>query len=44
MGLPCASFPAPFDSIDRNAKIALTSFPRAMLIMAGTFGLWRAGP
>lgn len=25
------------------AGAALTSFPRAMLIMAGTFGLWRAG-
>src|SRR6185295_18913036 len=25
------------------ACIVLTSFPRAMLIMAGTFGLWRAG-
>jgi hypothetical protein len=25
------------------AGIVLTSFPRAMLIMAGTFGLWRAG-
>jgi hypothetical protein len=24
------------------ACIVLTSFPRAMLIMAGTFGLWRA--
>jgi hypothetical protein len=23
--------------------IVMTSFPRAMLIMAGTFGLWRAG-
>ncbi len=23
--------------------VVLTSFPRAMLIMAGTFGLWRAG-
>jgi hypothetical protein len=26
------------------ASAVLTSFPRAMLIMAGTFGLWRAGP
>ena len=25
------------------ACLVLTSFPRAMLIMAGTFGLWRAG-
>src|SRR3977135_4219017 len=25
------------------ACVVLTSFPRAMLIMAGTFGLWRAG-
>jgi len=25
------------------AGIVITSFPRAMLIMAGTFGLWRAG-
>ena len=25
------------------AGVVLTSFPRAMLIMAGTFGLWRAG-
>lgn len=25
------------------ASVVLTSFPRAMLIMAGTFGLWRAG-
>ena len=25
------------------AGIVLSSFPRAMLIMAGTFGLWRAG-
>ena len=25
------------------AGAVLTSFPRAMLIMAGTFGLWRAG-
>jgi hypothetical protein len=25
------------------AVTVLTSFPRAMLIMAGTFGLWRAG-
>jgi hypothetical protein len=25
------------------ALVVLTSFPRAMLIMAGTFGLWRAG-
>ena len=25
------------------AGMVLTSFPRAMLIMAGTFGLWRAG-
>jgi hypothetical protein len=25
------------------AAVVLTSFPRAMLIMAGTFGLWRAG-
>jgi hypothetical protein len=25
------------------ASIVLSSFPRAMLIMAGTFGLWRAG-
>jgi hypothetical protein len=25
------------------AAIVLSSFPRAMLIMAGTFGLWRAG-
>ena len=25
------------------AGLVLTSFPRAMLIMAGTFGLWRAG-
>jgi hypothetical protein len=25
------------------ACAVLTSFPRAMLIMAGTFGLWRAG-
>ena len=25
------------------AGFVLTSFPRAMLIMAGTFGLWRAG-
>ena len=25
------------------ALIVLSSFPRAMLIMAGTFGLWRAG-
>jgi hypothetical protein len=24
-------------------SVVLTSFPRAMLIMAGTFGLWRAG-
>ena len=24
------------------ACVVLTSFPRAMLIMAGTFGLWRA--
>jgi hypothetical protein len=24
------------------AGLVLTSFPRAMLIMAGTFGLWRA--
>jgi len=24
------------------ASVVLTSFPRAMLIMAGTFGLWRA--
>jgi hypothetical protein len=23
--------------------VVLSSFPRAMLIMAGTFGLWRAG-
>jgi hypothetical protein len=26
-----------------SAGVVLTSFPRAMLIMAGTFGLWRAG-
>ncbi len=26
------------------ACAVLTSFPRAMLIMAGTFGLWRGGP
>jgi hypothetical protein len=26
-----------------SAAVVLTSFPRAMLIMAGTFGLWRAG-
>jgi hypothetical protein len=25
------------------AGVVVTSFPRAMLIMAGTFGLWRAG-
>jgi len=25
------------------ASVVLTSFPRAMLIMAGTFGFWRAG-
>ncbi len=25
------------------AGVVLTSFPRAMLIMSGTFGLWRAG-
>ncbi len=25
------------------ASVVLSSFPRAMLIMAGTFGLWRAG-
>jgi len=25
------------------ADVVLSSFPRAMLIMAGTFGLWRAG-
>jgi hypothetical protein len=25
------------------ALVVLSSFPRAMLIMAGTFGLWRAG-
>jgi hypothetical protein len=25
------------------AGVVMTSFPRAMLIMAGTFGLWRAG-
>jgi hypothetical protein len=25
------------------ALVVLTSFPRAMLIMAGAFGLWRAG-
>ena len=25
------------------ACVVLTSFPRAMLIMAGTFGLWRSG-
>jgi hypothetical protein len=25
------------------ASVVMTSFPRAMLIMAGTFGLWRAG-
>jgi hypothetical protein len=25
------------------AGVVLTSFPRAMLIMAGSFGLWRAG-
>jgi hypothetical protein len=25
------------------ASVVLTSFPRAMLIMSGTFGLWRAG-
>src|SRR5688572_1454482 len=25
------------------AGLVLTSFPRAMLIMAGSFGLWRAG-
>ena len=25
------------------AGIVITSFPRAMLIMAGTLGLWRAG-
>src|SRR5262249_41272030 len=25
------------------AGFVMTSFPRAMLIMAGTFGLWRAG-
>lgn len=25
------------------ALVVLTSFPRAMLIMSGTFGLWRAG-
>ena len=25
------------------ACVVMTSFPRAMLIMAGTFGLWRAG-
>ena len=25
------------------ASVVVTSFPRAMLIMAGTFGLWRAG-
>jgi len=25
------------------ALVVLTSFPRAMLIMAGSFGLWRAG-
>src|SRR5258705_9956450 len=25
------------------AGVVLTSFPRAMLIMAGTFGLWRSG-
>jgi hypothetical protein len=25
------------------AAVVLTSFPRAMLIMAGSFGLWRAG-
>lgn len=25
------------------ASLVLTSFPRAMLIMAGTFGFWRAG-
>src|ERR1700737_423293 len=25
------------------ACVVLTSFPRAMLIMSGTFGLWRAG-
>ena len=24
-------------------SVVLSSFPRAMLIMAGTFGLWRAG-
>ena len=24
------------------ASVVLSSFPRAMLIMAGTFGLWRA--
>jgi hypothetical protein len=26
------------------AGFVLSSFPRAMLIMAGTFGLWRAAP
>jgi len=25
------------------ASVVMSSFPRAMLIMAGTFGLWRAG-
>ena len=25
------------------AGVVMTSFPRAMLIMAGTFGLWRGG-
>jgi hypothetical protein len=25
------------------ALVVLTSFPRAMLIMSGVFGLWRAG-
>ena len=31
------------DSLGYAGVAVLTSFPRAMLIMAGTFGLWRAG-